>query len=279
MANIQDIKILRGKTGAGFADCKKALEESNNDIDAAIKVLKEMGMAMAEKRSGRATGEGSVFIKTLDNKAVLLELLCETDFVARNEEFQKLGNDLCTIVLEQNLTEKNAEMQEMSQTLIGTIKENMEIKTIRVIEKTDSEIFARYTHGLPARLGAIVVMQSSADDSSKKESVEKFAFNCTLHAVAKLPVFLNPESITESYKTEQMEIITKQVKALEKPPQVEEGIIKGKWNKHTTEICFTLQAWVHDEKSTVEKEIHTLSKQLGIDISINNFIAFSLGAE
>ena len=111
MANMQDVKTLRSKTGAGFADCKKALEESNNDMDAAIKMLKEMGMAMAEKRSGRATGEGSVFIKILDNKAVLLELLCETDFVARNEEFQKLGNDLCTIVLEKNLTEKNDEMQ------------------------------------------------------------------------------------------------------------------------------------------------------------------------
>lgn len=275
MANMEAIKTLRNKTGAGFADCKKALEEAGEDIEGAIKILKEMGKAAAAKRADRATGEGSLFIAIKDNTATILELLCETDFVARNDEFQALGKQLANMVIEQNLREKNDEMQGMVSELVGKIKENMEINRIIVLNKKDDEIFSSYTHNVPARLASIVVLQSSAQN----EQVEKFAFNCALHCVAKIPLFLDPESISEEYKNEQMQLIHKEVAELDKPEHIAQGIADGKWKKHTTEICLTLQSWAHDDKSTTEKEINALAKEIGGTVKITNFAVTVLGAE
>ena len=133
--NMSDVKTLRNKTGAGFADCKIALEKSNNDIDAAIKLLKEMGVAAAEKRAGRTTSEGSIFVGSTQNTAVLLEISCETDFVARNEAFQKLGKDLVQYTLDNNISTIDDTIQSKVQETIATIKENMECKRIQVIKK------------------------------------------------------------------------------------------------------------------------------------------------
>lgn len=279
MANIKDIKTLRNKTGAGFADCKKALEESNNDIEAAIKRLKEMGKAAAEKRSDRTTSEGSIFAEARGNKAVLLELLCETDFVARNEEFQKLGKDIINDVFEKNLNEEDESILNRIQEVIGKIKENMTLGRLKVIEKSDNEIFSTYTHGIPARLGAVVCLKSDNTSILKAKEIVTFAFNCALHSVARTPLFLSQETISESYKSEQMDIINTQVTQMGKPENVAQGIALGKWNKHTTEICFLLQPWVHDEKTTAKKELEALSKSVGSEISLSNFEIFILGLE
>lgn len=276
---ITDIKTLRNKTGAGFADCKKALEESNNDIEAAIKILKEMGKAAAEKRAGRPTSEGSIFIAEQGNKVAILELSCETDFVARNEDFQKLGHTLSQTALNHGSDTINDIIKEKIQDTIATIKENIELKRMEIVEKSDDELFATYTHGTPAKLASVVVMKTENPDALQSETVKTLAFNCALHVVARLPLFLNTHTIDEQYKNDQLDIIRKQVAQLGKPEKVAEGIIQGKWKKHTSEICLVLQPWVHDEKSTAQDEITKVSKEVGADIQIANFLVFVLGNE
>lgn len=281
--NIANIKTLRNNTGAGFADCKKALEDSNNNIDLATKQLKKMGIATAEKRSGRSTGEGSIFVNIQGNKAVLLELMCETDFVAKNEDFQKLGNILANDVLSQNPATGNftptKSMISKIQNLVAIIKENMKINRIFVIEKTDNEVFASYTHKIPARLGTVIALSSDSKNALETKEIKEFVFACALHAVARKPLFIDKEHIDSDYKTEQMSIINSQVAQMGKPEKIAVGIAQGKWNKHTTEICFTLQPWVHNDKSSAEQELSLISKNLGTKLAISNFVVFTLGEE
>ena len=121
-----DVKKLRDVTGAGMMDCKKALTEANGDFAQAEKILKEMGLAAVAKRQDRATENGRVFVKTGNGKAVVLSLSCETDFVAQNKDFAKLGDDLCTVILEKGYTEINSELEEMVNALIAITSKNVE---------------------------------------------------------------------------------------------------------------------------------------------------------
>ncbi len=276
---INDIKILRKKTNAGFSDCKKAIEKANGDIEKAEKILKEMGLANAAKRGDRITGEGSIFVKTSSTHAAILELACETDFVARNNNFQVLGNAIIDDFLIAQSDKITEEIKIKITDLIGTIKENMEIKRVKIFEKKENEICAVYAHGKPARLGAIVMLSSTAPSLLSNEKVAKFAHNCALHAVARTPLFLDPQAITDTYKNTQIDIFTTQVNKMEKPENITQGIIQGKWKKHLKEICFMLQPWVHDEKTTPATEIHSLSEELGVKFSITSFAVFVLGEE
>lgn len=132
---IEDIKKLRAKTGAGFASCKTALESSNNDFEKAVQHLKEMGLAEVAKRKGRNTNEGSIFTLVKGNFAAILELNCETDFVARNEDFVALGDSLLESIMEKKPTSITDELTEQVNACIATIKENMNIVRFKILEK------------------------------------------------------------------------------------------------------------------------------------------------
>ena len=128
-----DVKKLRDITGAGMMDCKKALNDANGDMAQAEKILKEMGLAAVAKRQDRATENGRVFTYVSGTKAVLLELSCETDFVAKNDQFKELGENMCKVILEKGYTEINDDLKNMVAGLIAIIKENMSIKRFKVI--------------------------------------------------------------------------------------------------------------------------------------------------
>ena len=136
-----DVKALRERTGAGMMECKKALVETNGDAAAAEKLLKEKGLAAVEKRAGRATSEGRVFIKIQDNKAVICELTCETDFVAKNADFIQIGNDIVNTVFEKGYTEVNKELSDMLLDLATKIRENMSLRRLQVIEQLFPAMF------------------------------------------------------------------------------------------------------------------------------------------
>lgn len=271
---MQDIKKLRAHTGAGFAACKEALEKSSNNFDEAVTYLKKIGAAEVAKRRGRTTSEGSIFARIEGNKAVLLELCCETDFVARNKSFLALGEELLTHILQKEITELSAELKEKVEACAATIKENMEIRRFTVIEKKSSEIFASYLHGTPARLGTVVTLEGLSS-----EKTAKFAHNAALHAAAKLPLFLNEESVDSKYKESQMQIFREQARQLGKPEAITEKIAEGKWKKLLTEICFLAQPWVFDEKSTTTRELEKVQKETGAALAISAFTIYSLGSE
>ncbi|MGM0431215.1 MAG: translation elongation factor Ts [Spirochaetota bacterium] len=270
-----DVKKLRDLTGAGMLDCKKALTEADGDFSKAEKHLKELGLAAAAKRSGRDTNQGRVFTEVRDSKAVILELGCETDFVSRNTDFIKLGENMCKVILEKGYTEPNAELEQMVTDLISTIKENMSLKRFKVLDIAANQYVAQYIHG-EGTIGVLVKLE--AEDAAKlTQEVKDFAFDCALHVAAFNPLYLDKSDIDQSYVDEQKEIFEKQVADLGKPANVVENIVKGKLNKHFTEICLLQQGFVKDDKVSVEKKLAELSKQVGTTVKLTDYIYYSVG--
>lgn len=273
-----DVKNLREKTGAGMLDCKKALIESEGDFAKAEKFLKELGLAAAAKRSGRATNNGRVFTRVTDTSAIALELSCETDFVARNEDFIALGDQLIDRIVAANLTEKNATLDEMVTDLISKIKENMALKRFVVLQKSANDYVADYIHGLGS-IGVLVKLHAEDAAVLTQESIKDFVFNCALHIAAFNPSYLSSDVVDAAYVTEQTEIFTKQVAALGKPANVVENIVKGKLQKHFSEICFLQQPFVKDDKQSVAQVLASLSKEVGSKLSITEFVYYRTGDE
>lgn len=274
-----EVKRLREKTGAGMMDCKNALVEADGDFAKAERILKELGKAAAAKRSGRATNEGRIFARVEGNTAVLLELACETDFVARNETFVALGDELCADVLARGTSEPDDAMNERVKDAISTIKENMSLRRFSTIEKEDGDLFSTYLHGETGRIGGIVRVSASDAAALEKDEAKEFAFDCALHVVAFRPAYLSIDSVDEAYKKEQEEIFTEQAKNLGKPEKVLQGIVQGKLRKHFSEICFLEQGFVKDEKKSVAAVAKELGSAVGATIAIADYRVFSVGEE
>lgn len=271
-----DVKKLREQTGAGMLDCKNALKEAEGNFDNAVKILKEKGLAAAAKRSARATEEGKIFTKITDGKAVILELTCETDFVARNENFVNLGNSLTDAVVSTGATEVTEDLKHMVKEAVGTLKENMDLKRVKVLDIADDEYVIDYIHGV-GNIGSLIKIKADNKDALANEEVKAFAFDSALHVAAFNPVALSPEAIDPAYIKEQEEIFTKQAESLDKPDKVKQGIIKGKLNKHLSEICFLNQPFVKDDKKKVSQVLADTAKAAGAKLDIAEYVYFRVG--
>ena len=275
-----DVKNLREKTGAGMGDCKKALIEAEGNIEQAIKILKEKGLAAAAKRSARATKEGKIFTKIKGNKAVILELNCETDFVSRNEKFIALGDKLTDEIIATGAKEVTPGLTTLVTEAIGVIKENMTLPRFKVLEIADNEYAAQYVHGV-GNIGVIVKFKADNKALFDNEAVKAFAFDCALHVAAFAPVALSPDKISADYIKEQTEIFQAQMdqdpKMAEKPDKVKAGILQGKLNKHFAEICFLDQAFVKDDKKKVSQVMAETAKAAGGKLEIAEYVYYKLG--
>ncbi|MFW6363128.1 MAG: translation elongation factor Ts, partial [Spirochaeta sp.] len=237
-----DVKALREKTGAGMMDCKKALNEAAGDFAKAEKILKEMGLAAAAKREGRATNEGRVFTHVTPEAAGILELASETDFVARNETFIKMGQDLVEAMVVKGLTTESSEVVDTTAQAVSTIKENITAKRFSRMELNPNEMAVAYIHG-DGNIGVLVKLQADKPEALASTAVKELGFNLALHAAAFKPLYLSPENVEESYLEEQKGIFLKQAENLGKPEKVLQGIVQGKMKKHLAEICFTEQGF------------------------------------
>lgn len=273
----EDVKRLRDVTGAGMMDCKKALIKADGDFDAADKILKEMGLAAVAKRVDRATDNGRIFVKVTADKAVLVELSCETDFVSGNAEFAKLGNSICDVVVEKGYTDINDELVAMVNELISIIKENMALKKVLVIPLDANSFASSYIHG-EGSLGVIVVFKSDKPEIFATDAVKEFANDCALHVAAFTPSYLKASVVDAAYIEEQTGIFMAQAANLDKPAKVIEGIVKGKLNKHLSEICFLQQPFVKDDSMSVEKKLEQIGKEAGGKLEIVSYTFFRAGA-
>lgn len=273
-----DVKKLRDKTGAGMLDCKKALKEAGGDFADAEKILKELGLAAAAKRSGRATNEGRIFTRVGDSTAVAVEISCETDFVARNQDFIKLGNDIAATIIEKGLTEKTPELDEKVKDTISTIKENMELKRFTTLPIASDEMVSEYVHG-EGSIGVLVKMKADSADVFENDQVKEFTFDCALHIAAFNPLYLSRDRVDAEYTREQESIFRKQAEKLGKPEKVLEGIVKGKLNKHYSEICLLDQGFVKEEKKSVAQKLKEVASQAGGKLEIVDFIYYKVGDE
>ena len=278
--NAADVKKLRDITGAGMMDCKKALTEANGDFAQAEKILKEMGLAAVAKRQDRATENGRVFVKSENGKAVVLSLSCETDFVAGNAEFAKLGEDLCSVILAKGYTEINEELEGMVNALIAVIKENMHLVRFSVYDVAADEYAATYIHGNGA-VAVLVLLKSDKPEIFKEADVEDIAHNLALHAAAYKPQFLSDKVVDKAYEDEQLAIFAKQVegdeKLASKPENVRQGIIRGKLSKLYKEICFLDQAYVKDDTKSVSQMLSEVGKAHGAKLEIVNYCVYQAG--
>ena len=274
-----DVKQLREKTGAGMMDCKKALQEAEGDFQKAERILKELGKAAAAKRSGRATNEGRVFIRTEGDRAVILEMACETDFVARNESFVALGDELTRDILTRNITAADETLNAKVQDAISTIKENMSLRRFEIVEKNDSQVFSSYIHGESGGIGGVVVIGVDPAGLGDKQEVADFAFDVALHVVAFRPMYRSTEDVDEGYRTEQEEIFLSQAKNMDKPEKVIQGIVQGKLRKHFAEICLLEQGFVKDEKRAVKDVAKEVGKTVGGTVSVDAYRVFAVGEE
>ncbi len=266
----EDVKRLRDATGAGMMDCKKALMKSDGDFNAANKFLKEMGLAAIAKRQDRATNNGRVFVRVTDDKAVIVQLSCETDFVAGNDQFAKLGENICSVVVEKGYTEMNDELHGMVNDLITVIKENMALKQVIVIPLGENEFASSYVHG-QGSLGVVVTFKTDKAELANDQGVKEFANDCALHIAAFTPSYFTSASVDPAYIAEQTEIFTAQAVLLDKPAKVVEGIVKGKLSKHLAEICFLQQKFVKDDSVTVEQKAKEVGKTAGGKLEITDF--------
>ena len=270
-----DVKALRERTGAGMMECKKALTECNGDIAEAEKYLKEKGLAAMAKRSERATTEGRLFIRQNGNKIVVVELTCETDFVANNSDFIAVGEKLLDVTFEKGYTKVEAEHESILEPLKISIRENMKVAKVEVFEIPANAVGSFYVHS-DKKTGAVVIVSGS--DS---EVVKNFTYDSCLHIAAFTPAYLSKNDVPQSYIDEQKEIFKAQMdqdeKMASKAENVKEGILQGKINKHLAEICFEDQMFVKDDKKTVTAKLAEIGKEVGANLKFETAKLFILG--
>lgn len=248
------VKDLRERTGAGMMDCKKAIEASNGDIDQAIDWLRENGIAKAAKKGDRVAAEGLTKVVVEGNKAVILELNAETDFVAKNDQFLELLNTIATALVKSDAKtlEEGLAIDVDGQTIselvaagTATIGEKIDLRRFEIVEKTDDQTFADYAH----MGGTISVLLTLNGDNPE------VARQIAMHVAAANPQFLNSESVDPEVLAKETAIITKETKenAGGKPENIVEKMIEGRVNKFLKEICLVNQAFVVDPSLEVEK--------------------------
>jgi elongation factor Ts len=270
-----DVKALREKTGAGMMECKKALTECNGNIAEAEKLLKEKGLAAIAKRSERATTEGRLFIRQDGNKIYVIEITCETDFVANNADFIALGEKMLDLTISKGFSKVEPEHDALLKELAVKIRENMSVPTVQVFEIPENSVGAFYIHS-DKKTGSVVVIKGSAS-----EAVKTFAYDCCLHIAAFTPSYTSKNDVPQSYIDEQKEIFAAQMdqddKMKGKPENVKEGILQGKVSKHLAEICFENQMFVKDDKKTVSAKLAEVAKENNAKLEFVTSKLFVLG--
>ena len=269
------VKELREKTGAGMMDCKKALVDTNGDFDAAEKLLKEKGLAAVAKRAERATSEGRIFVKQNGNKVAVVELVCETDFVANNAEFIFCGEKIVETVFEKGYTKIEDELSATLLDFATRTRENMSLRKVQVIDVPQNAVAGIYVHS-DNKTAGVTVIAGSTD-----AKVQEFAKDCCMHLAAFTPAYIKPEDVPASYIEEQKEIFKAQMENDEKlkgkPDSVRDGILQGKIKKHLAEVCFVDQMFVKDDKKSVSAKLDEIAKEVGATLTFGDVFLFVLG--
>ena len=283
------VKELRELSGAGMMDCKKALNETNGNMDEAIEFLRKNGQAKAEKKASRIAAEGIVKVAVKDNVAAIVEVNSETDFVAKNEKFQtyvgKVAEQaLATEAADMDAFLEEAWLEDTSKTVkdvlveqVAVIGENLKI---RRFEKAAAQngCIVDYIHG-GGRIGVVVVAESSIVNDTAKEAMK----NIAMQIAALNPKYIDRSEVSAEYIAHEKEILLAQIqndpKESQKPEKVINGMIEGRVNKELKEICLVDQVYVkaEDGKQTVGKYLEAISKEIGTEVSVSKFIRFETG--
>ena len=279
------VKELREKSGAGMMDCKKALNETNGDMDAAIDWLRTKGLAAAAKKSGRVASEGLVAISVSGTLGALVELNSETDFVSRNDDFQTFAKTLSSLALTASDIEalKAMDYPNTGRTVaeelthkIATIGENMSLRRMEKVS-VESGAIVPYIHNATAdglgRIGVLVGLSSSADTAVLSALGKQIA----MHIAATTPASISVDDLDPEMVARERDVLIEQAKASGKPQEIAEKMVEGRLRKYYEEVVLLEQTFVIDGETKVGNVIEAAAKDAGADIKLTHFAHFILG--
>ncbi|RFA37737.1 translation elongation factor Ts [Virgibacillus dokdonensis] len=249
------VKELREKTGAGMMDCKKALQETDGNLEAAVDFLREKGLSKAAKKADRIAAEGSAYIQADGNTAVLLEVNCETDFVTKNDQFKDLLSTLATHLLKhQPETVEKALQQTMEATgetvenhikaAVAKIGEKLSLRRFTIVTKTDNDAFGEYLH-MGGRIGVLTLLEGTTDTAVAKD--------VAMHIAAVNPRYISRDDVAEEEVNHEREVLKAQALNEGKPEHIVEKMVEGRLGKFFEEICLLEQSFVKDPDQKVKK--------------------------
>ena len=259
----QDVKELREKTGLGMMECKKALEEANGNLEEAIKNLRKSSALKAEKKASRTAVEGIITSKISDKEITFVEVNCETDFVAKDENFINFCEEALKVAVdtssEENLLEEVSEsMEKQRMSLVQKIGENI---IIRKVKKITGEVLESYIHS-NKKIAAGVSLDQGSPEIAKE---------IAMHIAASNPIVLSPEDLDESYINSEREIFRSQVEKEDKPEEIKEKMIQGKLNKQLADVSLLKQPFVKDPSKSVEEFLSESNSK------ISSFVRIEVG--
>jgi len=278
------VKELREKTGAGMLDCKKALTEAAGDMENAIDWLRKKGLSAAAKKAGRTASQGLVAATAKDGKGVVIEVNSETDFVARNDDFQAFVDEAMQVALEENgdieavknhkVGDKN--ISEKLTDLVAKIGENLSLRRSAAL-KVNKGAVVSYVHGSVApgkgKIGVLVALESDAP-ADKLETLGK---QIAMHVAATNPMSLDISGVDAHELEREKSIISEQAKASGKPEAIIEKMVEGRLRKFYEEVVLLEQAFVMDPDKKVKDAVADFAKELGSDVKVTGFVRFGLG--
>lgn len=280
------VKELREKTGAGMLDCKKALAENDGNIEAAVDFLRKKGLSKAEKKAGRTAAEGLVSVATADNTAVVVEVNAETDFVARNEQFQTFVGNVTDIALSNNLDSAEAlldadmsgkSVKDTLTEMVATVGENMNVRRVAKLS-VNNGVVAAYMHGsiVPNKgsIGVLVALESEAAD---KAALNDLGRKIAMHIAATNPAALNIEAMDQEMVAREKAIHEDKAKASGKPENIIEKIVEGSMRKYFDQVVLLEQTFVIDGENKISQVLENASKDLGAKVELASFARFEIG--
>ncbi|MGI8384433.1 translation elongation factor Ts [Robertmurraya sp. P23] len=268
----QMVKELREKTGAGMLDCKKALQATEGDMEKAIDFLREKGMASAAKKADRVAAEGTTYILTQGNEAVILEVNSETDFVAKNEGFQVLVKELAEHVLANkpaSVEEVNAQTMANGATVeshvnaaIAKIGEKISLRRFEIKSKGDNDAFGAYLH-MGGRIGVLTVLEGTADDAAAKD--------VSMHIAALNPKYVSRDEVSAEEIERERQVLTQQALNEGKPENIVAKMVEGRLSKYFQDVCVNDQAFVKDPDQKVKAFVESKGGK------IREFVRYEVG--
>lgn len=278
-----DVKNLRETTGAGMMDCKKALDETQ-DFQKAVDYLRAKGLAAAAKKQSRVAAEGLIAGVVKGKLGALVELNCETDFVAKNDAFQAFVQTAANVAVDGKLNTvqgllgakgpKGLTLQDEVSELTIKIGEKIDLRRVELMTLEGNGLIGSYVHS--GKIGVLCRIEADKDVSGN-EAVAELAKDLCMQIAAANPTFLNASEIDESFKAREAEVYAAQLKEQGKAEAMIPNIVKGKLNKLATEVCLYEQAFVKDPDMTVAKLIETVGKTAGATLKVTKFTKFNLG--
>jgi elongation factor Ts len=281
------VKELRDKTNAGMMDCKRVLTETNGDIEASIKLLRERGIAKAGAKADRAANEGVITARVNDaaTSGILLEINCETDFVSKNENFQAFVAQIADTLaassaadhaaaLAVNMGEYNVD--DTVKAKVVEVGENLQFRKYVRFDAAPGGVVASYIH-LGGKVGVLIEMGTTKPETAGTDTFKELIKDLTLHIAASAPKGLSRDDIPEALVDAEREIFRARLADSGKPDNIIENILKGQIGKFFAESCFLEQGFVKDPDITVAKLLEAKGKELGDTLTVTRFVRFGLG--